>query len=93
MTSETDKPKTLESFLRKSEESVEVVKPGIQLTDAQRIRAMANPYLASVARCVYRNIVDSEDHLHDRRVFHFGDGSFLAFEVAYTAAENGVRTY
>lgn len=76
MTIKTDKPKTLDSFLRKPDSS--------PVNEAQRIRAMANPYLSAVARCAYRNVVDSEDHLHDKKVFHFEDGSILTFKVAYT---------
>lgn len=59
------------------------------MNEAQQIRASANPYNQSVARCVYRDKLDSENHLHDRKIFHFEDGSFLTFEVAYTAIEDG----
>lgn len=59
------------------------------MTEAQQIRASANPYQQAVAKCEYRNVRDSEDHLHDRKIFHFEDGSFLTFEVAYTAIEDG----
>lgn len=55
------------------------------LTDAERIRAMPNPYLTAVARLVYREVLDSEDHLNDKKVFHFEDGSTLTFKVTYTA--------
>lgn len=60
-------------------------------TEKHRILAMPNPYLAAVARCVYRTKVDSEDHLHDKKIFHFEDGSFLTFEVSYMAVEDGSR--
>lgn len=59
------------------------------MTEAQQIRKMDNPYLRAVARNVRRQIVDSGDHLHDKKIFHFEDGSFLAFEVSYTAVEDG----
>jgi hypothetical protein len=61
------------------------------LTVAQQIRKLSNPYLAAVARCAYRRICDSEDHLADKKIFHFADGSFLTFEVSYTAVEDGGR--
>lgn len=70
------KSKTLDSFLRKSDSA--------PATEAQRIRAMANPYLSAVARCAYRRVIDSENHLNDKKVFFFEDGSSLAFKVAYT---------
>ncbi len=56
-----------------------------------RILAAPNPYLAAVARCIYRTKVDSEDHLNDKKIFHFEDGSFLTFEVSYMAVEDGCR--
>ncbi len=61
-------------------------------TEKQRILATSNPYLAAVARCVYRTKADSEDHLHDKKIFHFEDGSLLTFEVSYTAVEDGGRS-
>lgn len=64
-------------------------KPAKPLTEAQQIRASANPYKQSVARCAYRNLIDSDDHLSDKKVFHFEDGSFLTFEVSYAAVEDG----
>lgn len=79
---EDDKPRTLDSFLRRADDSQAT-------TTAKRIRVMANPYLSSVARCVRRNVVDSEDHLHDKRIFHFEDGSFLMFDVTYAVAKDG----
>ena len=59
------------------------------MTEAQQIRASANPYQQAVAKCAYRQPIDSSDHLHDRKIFHFEDGSFLTFEVVYTAIEDG----
>lgn len=64
-------------------------KPVAKPTQAQRVRALPNPYLAAVARCVYRQPLDSECHLSDKKIFHFEDGSFLTFEVTYTAVEDG----
>lgn len=59
------------------------------LTEAQRIRAMSNPYLSAVARNIHREIKDSIDHLRDKKIFHFEDGSFLTFEVSYMAIDDG----
>lgn len=84
MTIKTDKPKTLDSFLRKSEPN-ETAK----LTIAQSIRRSSNPYLAAVTANVLREVKNSEGHLHDKKVFYFEDKSFLVFEVAYTAVEDG----
>lgn len=90
MTSETDKPKTLDSFLRKSEDAEPTVKPGIRRTEAQQIRSMPNAYMTAVARCAYRRPLDSGDHLCDKKVFYFEDGSSLTFQVTYTAIEDGI---
>lgn len=61
------------------------------LTIAQQIRAMGNPYLRSIASPyqVRRQIIDSADHLTDKKVFYFEDGSYLTFEVSYMAVEDG----
>lgn len=50
-------------------------------TIAQEVRQKPNPYLAAVARAAYREVRQSEEHLHDKKIFHFEDGSFLTFEV------------
>lgn len=84
MTVKTDKPKTLDSFLRKSEPT-----EAVKLTIAQSIRRSSNPYLAAVTANVLREVKNSEGHLHDKKVFYFEDKSFLVFEVAYTAVEDG----
>ena len=76
---------------QKTAEQKAVPKPEVRLTEAQRILAMPNPYLAAVARCVYRSKVDSEDHLADKKVFYFEDHSSLPFAVTYTAIEDGSR--
>lgn len=61
------------------------------VTKAQTIRQSANPYLGAVAQNVYREVKGSEDHLADKKVFYFDDGSFLTFEVAYLAVEDGIE--
>lgn len=86
MTSDTDKPKTLDSFLRKVESSSTEVE---KLTIAQSIRRSSNPYLAAVTANVLREVKNPEGHLGDKKIFYFEDKSFLVFEVAYTAAEDG----
>lgn len=58
-------------------------------TEAEKIRASENPYRQAVAKCAYRQPLDSGDHLHDRKIFHFEDGSSLTFEVTYIAVEDG----
>lgn len=58
-------------------------------TIAQEVRQKPNPYLAAVARAAYREVRQSEEHLHDKKIFHFEDGSFLTFEVQYLAVEDG----
>lgn len=60
------------------------------LTEAQSVRRSSNPYLAAVASHVYRTGVDSEGHLNDKKIFYFEDGSFVTFEVAYAAVEDGL---
>lgn len=60
------------------------------VTEAQRIRAMPNAYSMAIGRCVYRHPIDSGDHLCDKKIFHFEDGSYLVFEVSYAAAEDGM---
>jgi hypothetical protein len=66
--------------------------PAEPITEAQRVRAMPNPYLAAVARQIRRELIGSKDHLHDKKIFHFEDGSFLTFEVSYMAVEDGGRS-
>lgn len=58
-------------------------------TRAQQIRTSSNPYLNAVAKNVLRDKIGSEDHLHDKKIFYFDDGSFLTFEVSYMAIEDG----
>lgn len=89
MTIKTDKPKTLDSFLRRPEVDQSYTVEWKELTIAQSIRRSSNPYLAAVTANVLREVKNSEGHLHDKKVFYFEDKSFLVFEVAYTAVEDG----
>lgn len=61
------------------------------LTIAQQVRKTSNPYLKAVALNIRRQIVDSNNHLTDKKIFHFSDGSFLTFEVCYMAVEDGAQ--
>lgn len=59
-------------------------------TEAQKAKESANPYLTAIKLQVLREVQPSADHLTDRKIFHFADGSFLVFEVSYKAAEDGI---
>lgn len=59
------------------------------LTIAQQIRKTPNQYLKAVACQVRRQLVDSPDHLTDKKIFYFEDGSYLTFGVSYMAVEDG----
>lgn len=94
MTSKEPEPKTLDSFLRKVESvALPLQEIGrafpVGRTRAQKARTSENPYLSAVASCIRREVLPSENHLNDRKVFHFDDGSFLAFSVSYSAIEDG----
>lgn len=89
MTSDTDKPKTLDSFLRKVDSVALPLQEIGRLTIAQSIRRSSNPYLAAVTSNVLREVQNSQGHLHDKKIFYFEDKSFLVFEVAYSAVEDG----
>ncbi len=56
------------------------------LTIAQCIRRSSDPYNASVAAFTRREVTDK------RKVFYFEDGSFLCFEITYTAVDDGTCT-
>lgn len=57
------------------------------LTIADQIKNMPNPYLKAIACQIRRQIIDSSDHLTDKKVFYFSDGSALAFGVSYHVVE------
>ena len=62
---------------------------GSKLTIAQSIRRSSDPYRASITSFIRREVIRSDDGHHDKKIFHFEDGSFLTFEVTYTAVEDG----
>ncbi len=57
-------------------------------TIAQQVRQAPNPYKAAIARLIRRELIDSGDHLTDKKVIHFEDGSALAFAVSYHPLED-----
>lgn len=57
------------------------------LTIADQISRTPNPYLKAIASQVLRKVVDSADHLTDKKVFYFSDGSSLVFGVSYHVIE------
>ena len=59
-------------------------------TIAQSIRRSSDPYRASITSFSRREVIRSEDGRCDKKIFFFEDGSFLAFEVTYSAIEDGV---
>lgn len=61
----------------------------IPRTIAQSIRRSNDPYRASVTSFIRREVIRSDGCHHDKKIFHFEDGSFLTFEVTYTAVEDG----
>lgn len=80
--------KTLDSFLKRTENFVSPLQTVRRLTEAQRVGAMDNPYQAAVARCVMRSSINSEDHRSDKKVFSFSDYSSITFQIAYTVIED-----
>lgn len=58
-------------------------------TIAQSIRRSSDPYRASITSFIRREVIRSEGGQNDKKIFHFEDGSFLTFEVSYTAVEDG----
>lgn len=61
-------------------------------TIAQSIRISSDPYRASITSFSRREVIRSDDGHADKKIFHFEDGSFLTFEVSYTAVEDGGRS-
>lgn len=58
-------------------------------TIAQSIRCSSDPYRASITSFIRREVIRTDDGQNDKKIFHFEDGSFLTFEVSYTAVEDG----
>jgi hypothetical protein len=58
--------------------------PG-QLTIAQSIRRSSDPHHAAVTSFSRQEVMRG----HGKHVYYFEDRSFLIFEVAYTAVEDG----
>lgn len=56
-------------------------------TIAQCIRRSSDPYRAAVTSFSRRDV----PHGGNKKIFYFEDGSFLTFEVSYTAIEDGGR--
>lgn len=57
------------------------------LNIAQSIRRSSDPYRAAVASFTRRDC----PHGQNKHIYYFEDGSFLTFEVSYTAIEDGGR--
>ncbi|MBA1200508.1 hypothetical protein G7009_01660 [Pseudomonas capeferrum] len=55
------------------------------LNIAQSIRRSSDPYRASIACFTSRDVSDT------RKTFYFEDGSRLAFQITYTAVEDGTE--
>jgi hypothetical protein len=55
------------------------------LSIAQCIRRSSDPYRASIAAFTSRDASSDK-----RKIFYFEDGSFLSFEITYTAVDDGV---
>ena len=58
-----------------------------QLTIAQSIRRSSDPHHAAITSFTRRDC----PHGQNKQTFYFEDGSFLTFEVSYTAIEDGGR--
>lgn len=56
----------------------------MKTTIAQQCLESADPYQSSVKHAAYKGMPSP-----DRKVFHFEDGSYLAFQVTYQPAEAG----
>lgn len=61
------------------------------LTIAQSIRRSMDPYRAAIASFSRRDVIRRDDDACEKKIFYFEDGSFLTFEVSYTAVEDGGR--
>ena len=81
--------KNLNEYLRKTESITQPLQTIGRLTIAQSIRRSSNPYRAAVTSFSRREIIRSDDGGNDKKIFHFEDGSFLTFDVTYTAIEDG----
>lgn len=57
------------------------------LTIAQSIRRSSDPHRAAITSFTRRDV----PHGQNKQIFYFEDGSFLTFEVTYTAVEDGGR--
>lgn len=58
-----------------------------QLTIAQSIRRSSDPHHAAVTSFTRRDVPPGQN----KHTYYFEDGSFLTFEVTYTAIEDGGR--
>lgn len=59
-----------------------------RLTIAQSIRRSKDAYRACITSFIRREVIRSDDGQSDKKVFHFEDGSALAFMVTYAAIED-----